>query len=115
MLFAGIYSDWMGPSGEEIDTAAIITVPANSDMKHLHERTPAILSRQQVRDWLDVGAVGATQAHNMLGPLPQGSATFRPVSTRVNGVKIDDQSLIVATTGDMPEPDSKKDGQLDLF
>lgn len=115
MIFAGVYSDWMGPSGEEIDTAAIITVPANPEMKHLHDRTPAIISKQQVRDWLDVGNVDAKEAYKMLGPLPEGVAAFYPVSTRVGSIKNDDENLVTPMEEEKPEPAKKASGQLDLF
>ncbi len=32
MAFAGLYSTWTGPNGEEVDTAAIVTVEPNLEI-----------------------------------------------------------------------------------
>lgn len=115
MALAGVYSTWMGPSGEEIDTAAIITVPANPELKHVHDRMPAMISKAQMDDWLNVRAVGDKEAHAMLVPLPEGIVALHPVSTRVNGVTNDDEGLIEPTSAEQPTPPKKTGGQLDLF
>lgn len=115
MGFAGIYSTWMGPSGEEIDTAAIITVPSNAQLKTVHDRMPAIISKEQMTDWLDVRGIDAKEAYEMLGPLPEGVVAMHPVSTRVGSIKNDDEGLIVPVSEERPEPPKKAGGQMDLF
>lgn len=115
MGFAGIYSSWMGPSGEEIDTAAIITVPSNAELKTVHDRMPAIIAKEQLADWLDVRGVDAKDAYKMLRPLPEGVVALHSVSTRVGSINNDDEGLIAPVTEARPEPPKKTSGQMDLF
>jgi len=50
---AGIWEVWNGPQGEYIETCAILTVPAVAPVARLHDRMPAILSREAYGPWLD--------------------------------------------------------------
>jgi putative SOS response-associated peptidase YedK len=116
MLFAGLYATWMGPNGEEIDSAAIVTTPASADMAFLHPRMPAILSGAAVEDWLNVREVRAGAAAQLALPLPEGSLRYHPVSTRVNGANPNDPDLITPVTVEPPKPKpTPKPAQLDLF
>lgn len=123
MAFAGLHSTWMGPEGEEVDTAAIVTVAAGPDTRHIHDRTPAVLGNdEEMETWLDTRAgneTGAKAARQLVLPLPEGSLAFHPVSTRVNAVKNDDPGLIEPASAEKPDPESahKKtaSGQMDLF
>lgn len=121
MALAGLYSIWVGPDGEEVDTAATITVAANPDLAVIHDRMPAILTPETVDDWLNVREVNARAAYPLARPLPLGVVKFHPVSTRVNSAKMDDPGLLEAVTGERPEPPAKPkkvqtgSGQLDLF
>lgn len=115
MAFAGVYSNWMGATGEEIDTAAIITVPANTKLKPVHARMPAIIPNELMDDWLDIRNISDKQAHRMLAPLPESAAVFHPVSTRVGGITNDDEGLIVPVSEDRPTPPKKTNEQMDLF
>src|SRR5215813_5305497 len=40
IAFAGLWESWMGPNGEEMETAAIITTVASREIAHLHHRMP---------------------------------------------------------------------------
>lgn len=115
MAFAGVYSNWMGATGEEIDTAAIITVRANAKLKPVHERMPAIIPNELLDDWLDIRNISDKQAHRMLVPLPESAAVFHPVSTRVGSITNDDAGLIAPVTEDRPVPPKKTNEQMDLF
>ena len=121
MALAGLYSIWVGPDGEEVDTAATITVAANPDLAVIHDRMPAILTAETIDDWLNVREVNARAAHPLARPLPPGVVKFHPVSTRVNSAKMDDAGLLEAVTVERPEPQAKPkkvragSGQLDLF
>lgn len=119
MALAGLYSTWVGPEGEEVDTVATVTVPANPDLAGIHDRMPAILLGDQIDQWLDVRTVLAKQAHQLALPLPTGAVKFHPVSTRVNSARIDDPALIEPVTLEKPEQAPRKKlaggGQLDLF
>jgi len=50
--FAGI-SSIVEDKGKEIKTCSIITIPANSFMKKIHDRMPQIIEESQYDDWLN--------------------------------------------------------------
>lgn len=117
MALAGLYATWVGPEGEEVDTVATITVPANGQLSVVHDRMPAILEGDAIEQWLDVRGVTAKAAYQLALPLEDGAVKFHPVSTRVNSARDDDPGLIAEVTVQKPEPVRKKaaGGQLDLF
>ena len=120
MALAGLYASWMGPNGEEIDSVATITVPANPQLSQIHDRMPAILDAGAIDDWLNVREVRAEEAAQMALPLEDGVLKFHPVSKRVNSAREDDPGLIVPVTVEKPEPAVKArkvagGGQMDLF
>ena len=53
MAFAGLWETWIGPDGEEMETAAIVTTEANSAMATVHHRAPVIVPPEQFGFWLD--------------------------------------------------------------
>lgn len=117
MALAGLYATWVGPEGEEVDTVATITVPANGQLSAVHDRMPAILEGDAIEQWLDVRGVTAKAAYQLALPLENGMVKFHPVSTRVNSARDDDSGLITEVSVQKPEPMRKKaaGGQLDLF
>lgn len=117
LLMAGLYSTWVGPDGEEVDTAAIVTVAAGEDLSAVHHRTPAILQGKSLADWLDCGNVSAISAMQLLKTFPLNAEKHHPVSTRVNSPRNDDEGLIVPVFEQSQTPAAKpiKFKQLDLF
>src|SRR5210317_2143755 len=47
MSLAGLWERWKSPEGEEIKTCTILTTAANSLVRHLHDRMPVILHRDE--------------------------------------------------------------------
>ena len=119
MALAGVYSSWMGPNGEEIDSVATITVPTNNQLSKIHHRMPAILRGEEIDAWLNVREVRATEAAQLAMPVEDGALKFHPVSTRVNSARDDDAGLIEPVEVMKPEPRGRKVAgggrQLDLF
>lgn len=116
MALAGFYANWVGPQGEEIDTLATITVPANAQLAVVHHRMPAILDGEAIEQWLDVRGINARTAYQLALPLEDGALKFHPVSTRVNSARDDDPGLIEPVTVEKPEPPQPAvKAQLDLF
>ncbi|SEP83142.1 Putative SOS response-associated peptidase YedK [Devosia sp. YR412] len=117
MALAGVYASWMGPNGEEIDSVATITVPANEQLSAIHHRMPAILRGDEIDAWLNVREVRAAEAAQLAIPLENGAVKFHPVSTRVNSARDDDAGLIEPAELVKPEPKLKKaaGGQMSLF
>jgi len=115
MALAGFVASWMGPNGEEIDSVATITVPANAQLSAVHDRMPAILEGEAIEAWLDVGTVRAREAAQLALPLAEGAVKFHPVSRRVNSARDDDPGLIAAVTLEKPAPPPPRSGQMSLF
>ncbi len=118
LLLGGLYSTWMGATGEEIDTSAIITVPANPDTKFVHERMPALIPNERLDDWLSIDRVGPKEALRILAPAPEGLLDIAPVSVRVNSNRSDGPDLIEPVTEEKPPAPAKAkktSGQGELF
>lgn len=55
-----------GPRGEEIDTAAIVTVEPSLEISFVYDRMPAILrSENAIDQWLNTRDVGAREAQQL--------------------------------------------------
>jgi putative SOS response-associated peptidase YedK len=99
--FAGLYETWTGPNGEELDTVAIITVPAGADLAGLHERMPAVIAPEAFGVWLDAERVDAETAAALLVAPRRGFFSHHEVSRAVNRTANDDARLIApAVAGD---------------
>lgn len=82
--FAGLYDTWKSPTGESINSCAIITTTANELMQSIHDRMPVILSPDQQRVWLDAANQNIHQLVALLKPYPSDEMTAHPVSSLVN-------------------------------
>ncbi|MBU2532411.1 MAG: SOS response-associated peptidase [Alphaproteobacteria bacterium] len=94
LAFAGLYEDWLGPDGSEIDTMAIITVPANGVVGRLHDRMPAILEPHEFEAWLDVKNVRDDEAVSLLQPAAEDLLEVTEVSPEVNNPRAEGPRLI---------------------
>ncbi len=129
LTFAGLWESWMSPDGDELQTCTIVTTTANESLAPIHHRMPVILAPADFAAWLDVGdgkndfGTDLSVVQSLLRPAPDGATTAWPVSTRVNNVRNDDESLVEPAEpissdsqtdddGDKGPPDS---GQGDLF
>jgi putative SOS response-associated peptidase YedK len=95
IAFAGVSETWTGPDGEEVDTVAIITAAAGSEMAALHERVPVTIDPPDFDRWLDGSITGAEDAMTMLVAPPRGTFVWHEVSTAVNRVANDSAALIL--------------------
>ncbi len=92
---AGLYDAWLDPQGEPLDTYTILTTSANSFMESLHHRMPVILSQETEDVWLDPMTPLATLI-SLMAPFEPEKMAAHPVSLRVNNVRNDDASLLIA-------------------
>ena len=95
VAFAGLWETWASADGSEIDTGAILTVPANRTLAPIHDRMPAVVHPSEFERWLDTVATDARAATAMLRPAAEDFFEAVPVSTRVNAVRNDDEGLQV--------------------
>ena len=101
MAFAGVYSNWIGPQGEEIDTAAIVTVEPNLEISSIYDRMPAILRGQEaIDDWLNTRDVTAKQAVQLASPPPPGAMTYYPVGKAIGSALAEGPDLIRPLTAE---------------
>jgi putative SOS response-associated peptidase YedK len=110
--FAGLAETWTGPNGEELDTVAIVTAPANADLAALHHRVPVTIGREDFESWLDCGAHDVESVMALLTAPEEGEFVWHQVSTQVNRVANDDAQLILPITAaeiaaEEPKPTKK--------
>lgn len=82
--FAGIYENWLGADGSEIETMAILTTAANSEMAAVHDRMPVILDKKDYERWLDCRSGKADFILDLLKPAADGTLDIVKVSPRLN-------------------------------
>jgi putative SOS response-associated peptidase YedK len=86
LLFAAVLSD---------DKFAVVTVPANPDVRELHDRMPAIIAPADYAKWLFESAANAKP---LLEPMPAGGLVATRVSRRINSAEHDDPACVEAET-----------------
>jgi putative SOS response-associated peptidase YedK len=94
LAFAGLWETWIGPNGEEMETAAIVTTQANKEMGAVHHRAPVIVPPEQFDLWLDGGKIDAETATALIAPAADGSMEVFEVSPAVNKVANDSPDLV---------------------
>ena len=105
---AGLAETWIGPNGEELDTVAIVTAPASSDLAALHHRVPVTIGAHDFERWLDCGDDTAETVMGLLRGPDEGEFVWHEVSTRVNRVANDDAQLILPITAEEREAEAPK-------
>jgi putative SOS response-associated peptidase YedK len=93
--FAGLWDRWKDPSGKTIETCSILTTTPNAVTSTVHDRMPAILTRDAYDLWLDPGFGDFAAASELLKPYKASSMGCYPVSARVNHVANDDAQCSV--------------------
>ena len=118
MGLAGLWETWMGPNGEEVDTACIVTTAANGVSAAIHPRLPVVIERAAFDLWLDPEEGAATAACALLRPPADDILCFAPIGDAVNKAEADGPS-IMAPIGPIiaaaPHPPSPGGTQLDLI
>ncbi|MEO1196901.1 MAG: SOS response-associated peptidase [Pseudomonadota bacterium] len=82
LYFAAITDRWHGPGGTQVDQVATITCDPNADVRDIHHRMGAILSRTEVSIWLD-GPPEAAQG--LLKPLADGTLRVEAMDVPPDG------------------------------
>lgn len=100
--FAGLWEAWMGPNGEEMETAAIITTGANSALRAIHPRMPVVIAPEVYEMWLDPN-VDADTAAGLLLPAPEDFFEAYEISNAVNRVANDGPQVLEPHTAPVGE------------
>ena len=93
MAFAGLWESWMGPDGEEMETATIVTTTASRSIAHIHDRMPVIVPPEAFDFWLDP-KVGAEMAASVIQPARDALLECYEVSSAVNRTANDSPKLL---------------------
>ena len=125
MAFAGLYSTWAGPNGEEVDTVCIVTVDPNLEISGVYDRMPAILRGQDAIDaWLNTREVDVREAVGLAVSPPAGTMKYHPVGKAVGRSDAEGPELIMPLTPEQaaeeaassrPKKKAAGGNQLDLF
>ena len=94
VAFAGLWETWMGPNGEETETAAVLTTEANRTLMPIHHRMPVVIPPEAFDMWLDCVNVDALTAAALLVPAPEDLMEAYEISTAVNRVANDGPEVI---------------------
>ena len=111
LMFAGLWENWKAPTGDWVQSFAIVTSAAVDPMLQLHDRTPLLLTPAVLRDWLHGDAATAAGIANAAVP-PR--LTWHPVSRAVSNSRSQGRALIdpVALP---PAPEPEPPGSATLF
>ena len=90
---AGLWEKWKSPEAELVYSFTLITQPPNELLASIHDRMPAILTKDQEALWIN-SDLPAEEALAMITPLPDEFLTTYLVSKKVNKVSNNDPSLI---------------------
>ena len=94
MALAGLWDAWTDPaSGEVIESCAIVTAPANAQLKAIHDRMPAILEPEHFDLWLDPNFKEIHVLQNIL-TLRREVLDLYPVSSYVNNARNDGEACL---------------------
>lgn len=93
MGMAGLWETYAGADGAEIDTACILTTPANGATVAIHDRMPAILEPRDFSAWLDCDEVRAADAAALLQPAGDDILEFFEISPEINRATTDGPQL----------------------
>lgn len=111
LALAGIWETYSGGDGSEIDTVAIMTTSANSDVAPLHNRMPAIISPPDFSLWLDSTASDFTEVVSLLRPAPDGLLQTEPYDPVKGPLTLEKNPQKTSKDEDR----TRKSDQFDLF
>lgn len=100
LAFAGLYEWWADPTVPEDDpgrwllSCTVLTTSTQDTLGHIHERSPVIIPRDRLTEWLDPDLTDKSDVQHLLNTLPDPVLTPRIVSTRVNSVRNNVPELI---------------------
>jgi putative SOS response-associated peptidase YedK len=104
IAFAGVWESWIGPNGEELETAAILTTDANETLRPIHHRMPVVIAPEAFETWLDCRNVSVPEASALLQPAPDDFFRAYEVSPAVNRHANDSPDLLLPAKDVPPEP-----------
>jgi len=99
MTFAGLWSRWQPPQGDELETFTILTCAPNDLLEVVHDRMPVIVKEEDRSTWLESRT--AEQLKALLQPYPAEKMVSHAVSHLVNSPKINSLACIQPLKGSL--------------
>jgi putative SOS response-associated peptidase YedK len=93
--FAGLWSQWASPEGEDIRSCAIITGEPNELLAPIHDRMPVILPPSFRERWLNPSNHDLDELGSLLKPYPSDEMEAYQVSDLVNSPAHDSPECLV--------------------
>jgi putative SOS response-associated peptidase YedK len=87
--FAGLYSVWTSPEGDQLSTCTILTTTANKLLEPIHDRMPVIIPKEKREVWLDPAQHDRDILLPLLKPFPSEEMEAYDVTSRVNSPRND--------------------------
>ncbi|ESS71672.1 hypothetical protein MGMO_93c00300 [Methyloglobulus morosus KoM1] len=94
MALAGLWEQWRGSDGSEIESCSIIVTSGNELMQNIHDRMPVILPNQHWESWLATDNTDTNGLQTLLTQYPSEQMTAWPVSTVVNSPRHNTEECI---------------------
>jgi putative SOS response-associated peptidase YedK len=95
LAMAGLFEFWKaGPDADWLITFTVLTTSASDDLGHLHDRTPMMMTAEEVDAWLDPSPMTPAERLALLVPAVPGRLDAWPVSTEVNNHRNNGPQLI---------------------
>lgn len=99
IAFAGLYSWWRDPDKNDDDpdrwllSTTIVTAPARDGLEVIHDREPAMLTREVAQSWLDPGVTDLDHVLAMLAE-PAPALSWHEVGRAVGNVRNNGPELL---------------------
>lgn len=100
--FAGIWENWLGADGSEIETSAILTTAANADLSVLHDRMPLIIAPKDFDRWLDCRPGSGAHVLDLLQPPPGDGLEIVAVTRKLNNSRLEGAELQTPVAAQQP-------------
>ncbi len=96
LAFAGLWSVWRGPDGEQppLRSLTIVTTSPNATMAPIHDRMPVVLPEDAWARWLDPDDHDVEGLGGLLVPAPDDLLHVHPVGDAVGNVRNNGPELL---------------------
>ena len=95
MAFGALAEHWLGADGSELETMAILTVPADASVARFHDRMPLIVAPHDFDRWLDCRSGETGSIADLLAPPLSADLACVEVSPELNRAGREGPDLLV--------------------
>lgn len=92
---AGLHEHLMMPDGSEIESACLLTTPANAAVRAVHDRMPVVVAPADFSTWLDLDETRLDGALHLLRPPPDDTFEAVRISAAINSPRNEGAALQV--------------------